>query len=491
MALAASLLTAGGAPLAPAGTKIQVKAPAMAKPKAPAAPKPPKAPAKPKALPTNPLAPLSPQQIRQQATKTVNSSYAGQFQDLDQQTSQAQNLYNTQVSDDAAFNQWLTTNASQMQTQTDAVNQKLADLMTSIRATQGANLSALPGQLAATEQNNGGGLVSAPGQVEQGLQGAVAPTIANANNAVAGQSVQQANSAVGANSLVENAGDVATGRIDQSKASQFTALNTTLNNVAANRTKLLTARTGDISKEIARLQGVEISKRQWLATNAEQEQELGIKTATANSTIAKNSADAAATTETAATGAANAKTNAAKAAETALNNAAKLGQSAPLVQAEINRDNAAAAASQEDAAVKAAKAAGKPVLTEAQTANVYYNITNAKNTVANIIQNGYSSAGNKTLTKLTPQQAYQLVSSGGTYYTRGPSGAPVAHSAKAIGTTPVDSTVILNAAYNLATRGKISTGDLDTLNNSGIYGVESRYGVYAPQPAQSTAGHGA
>ena len=351
--------SSGGAGLPkPGGTPIKFKpvvfgnpgAPKQAAPKAPA-----RGPSRPSA-PPNPLAPLSPQQIQQQAAKTVNSAYSGAFSNLDNQTQQAQNLYHTQQADDAAFNQWLASNAQAMQAQTDNVNQHLTDILTQMRSAQAAALNPIPAQQAASVAS------SNPDISQQQLQNAAAhadqPFINAAEAHANTQGIAQAEAGMHGNALMVGSAQVAQGRIEQTRAAQFDTLNKTLNTIASDRAKLTAARTGDINKEIARLQGVEISKAQYLQNQNVLQQQLGIKQQTAN-----------AATQNANTNTYNAQIKALADQETARHNAAMeainkthyANQNAhdAAVLAETQRHNKAAEGiAQQNANTSAAKAAG-------------------------------------------------------------------------------------------------------------------------------------
>ncbi len=247
--------------------------------------------------PPNPLAPLKPGQIQKQAVGTINKAYGGQFASLNTQTSQAQNLYKTQQADDTAFNRWLTSNAQAMQTKTDTVNQALLGVMTHIQDTQSQALGAQPAQLAGQIAP---GAADSQQTLQSGLGALTKPSTDTANLHAAAAAEGLVRGVAQGDAVARGGGDIATARLNQAHQSEMDNLNKTLTAIAGERTKLLAARTGDIAKEIARLNGIEISKAQYNQNQRMLGQEISIKQQTAN------------------IGAANARTNATNAITRAL-----------------------------------------------------------------------------------------------------------------------------------------------------------------------------
>ena len=66
----------------------------------------PKAAANPNAVPTNPLAVLTPGQVRAQATNTINSAYSPVYTELNMEQSQEQAIIDKQTSDNQYYEQW-------------------------------------------------------------------------------------------------------------------------------------------------------------------------------------------------------------------------------------------------------------------------------------------------------------------------------------------------------------------------------------------------
>jgi hypothetical protein len=443
-------------------------------------------------IPTNPLAPLTPQQIRQQASKTVGAAYGGDFKDLNNQRQQAQNLFKTQSADDAAFAKWLTTQTQSMQAQTDTVNQKLADTMNGILQTQQQALGALPGQLAGQIQGTG----TAPGQLQAAATSASAPAINAANAETAAAAEREAVQVGVGNTSIVNAGQVAQGRISQAKAAEFDTLSKSLQSIASERSKLLVSRTGDIAKEIARLQGVEISKAQYNQSQAALEQKLGISKITAQAGVTR-----------AKTGQYNAITSRQRAEETARHNSAmeKINSTHYTDQAahqravaqETARHNAVteaigqtnAATAQQRAANAAANAGkgtqlvnGRPVkiasaASQRTTRNLVGSVKNALLWDIQHLHRGDPDALNKARLDLE-NGTYQRVH-GAKQKTDPNTGKPVTVPGPAL---PVNvDTGFINAASNLLTQYGalgLSPGDVAFLETQGLSNLGGYYPIH-------------
>lgn len=227
-------------------------------------------------LPNNPLAPLTQGQIQRTATKTVNGAYAGDLGDLNNQTKQAQNLYNTQQTDDHAFSQWLVQQTANLTNSVSGTNQKLSDMVTGLRSAQATQLAgAAPAAAQASEGGSQQG-VGTPGQSEASLGALTAPYEGAANNKLAGEVASAAQGGITNQLAAGQTGDIAQARVSATQNTELGNLTKSLSDIAASRTKLLASKTGDITKEIARLQGVELSKRQFLINEAAAEKAANI-----------------------------------------------------------------------------------------------------------------------------------------------------------------------------------------------------------------------
>lgn len=317
--------------------------------------------------PTNPLASLTPNQIRQTATNTVNQAYGGALSDINSQQQQAKALYDTQQHANDAFASWLATKSEEMTSQVGQVNQKLADTLAGIRSTQASTLAGLPGQAAQAVEGQSG-IVSQPGQIQQAEQNLTGPTLAVGNMAFANREQAQVNQGLTTNNAVAAMGEINQARVGALRQSELSDLNKSLTSIAAERTKALAARTGDIGKEIARLQGVEINKAQWKVNERAALAAAGVKQDVAL-------ADAKSTRIRALASATNADTGALRAKENARHNAAmeKINSSryatqaqhaAAVVQEKARHDGVMEGIAQQNANTRAAggtgAAKGKP-----------------------------------------------------------------------------------------------------------------------------------
>lgn len=260
----------------------------------------PSPPASASATPANPLAPLSPQQIQQQAKNTVASSYKPAYQNLNQQQTQANNIAAKREADNKYYLAWLDSQGAALQAHADAANATLQGLEQQLTGNQAQQFAALPGQLidaagaragnVSNEANaNAFGRYLSP-QLQantQDLHGAAAGALAATGNTTDILGSARANAAA----VVEAGRD-----------KQMSDLNTALTNIANERSKLQSSETGDIAKEIARLQGVEVSKAEYNQNYATAAQKLGITLANTQSEIQARAAG----TQIAATRAANA-----------------------------------------------------------------------------------------------------------------------------------------------------------------------------------------
>lgn len=226
-------------------------------------------------LPNNPLAPLTQGQIQRTATKTVTSAYGGDLNDLNDQTKQAQNLYATQAADDHAFSNWLVQQTANLNNSVSGTNQKLSDMVTGLRQSQATALGAAPGAAAAASESGSQAGVSGQ-QTTDALNRLTAPATTAANGQLAGAIATAAQNGISQQQAAGQSGDIAQARVQATQNTELGNLNKTLTDIASERTKTISNRTGDIAKEIARLQGVELSKRQFLINQGDAEKAAGI-----------------------------------------------------------------------------------------------------------------------------------------------------------------------------------------------------------------------
>lgn len=254
-------------------------------------------------LPNNPLAPLTQNQIQRTATNTVTKAYGGDVTDINDQAQQAQSLYATQQADDHAFSNWLVQQTANLNNSVSGTNQKLSDMVTGLRQSQATSLAALPGQAAAA---------SGPGvsgtQPADALNRLTAPATTAANNGLAGEIATAAQQGVTNQLAAGQTGDIAQARVQATQNTELGNLNKALTTIAGERTKLVASRTGDIAKEIGRLQGVELSKRQFLINQADTEKAAGISQANTLNEIANRNLSTGIAQQNADTAAKNANT---------------------------------------------------------------------------------------------------------------------------------------------------------------------------------------
>lgn len=172
------------------------------------------------------LAPQSQQQLLQQATATIGSSYTAANMNLDQQQKQLLALNDKRMTDNQYYLNWLDSHAAGLQSQTAAANAMLGG----VAATQNTGTPIAPGST-----------LSAP----TGTNGSLAATDASLGN--------QAMTSARANDFAY---------MGQIRAKQMTDLQTALTGINNSRDTLVASEHGDIAKEVSRLQGVEIAKAQ-------------------------------------------------------------------------------------------------------------------------------------------------------------------------------------------------------------------------------------
>lgn len=270
-------------------------------------------PNRPTPLPKDPMAQLTPQQVRRTASNTISAAYNPQYTDLNSQAGNAKAVYAKQQSDDKYFQNWLAQQGQQLQAHADASNKTLSDFIAGVRTQQQQSFGGQAGSLIGAADARAGNVTNNAQQ---------APFEGQLANAQTNQEGSFGNAAAQAMNVGNLAGNSVTatiagneGRVEAARGVQAANLTTTLKGIAQQRTKLNAARTGDIAKEIARLQGVEIQKSQYKTSEAALEEKLKIQGATAanlattrSQNAASNAVRAAAATTSANAAATNAGT---------------------------------------------------------------------------------------------------------------------------------------------------------------------------------------
>lgn len=258
----------------------------------------------------DPLHQYSQGDIRRLAKANISKAYSPQFTDLSQQEQGAKNLYAKQQADNQYYQNWLGQQATALQTHADAANAILAGTSSGIRDQLAQAFNGQQQQLVNNANARSGNVVNNAQQTDFSttLPGAQANDTAKAavpalKQAEMGNIASHALDATIANN--NNA-------LQAHATGELGALNSTLKSIANTRAKLNQAQTGDIAKEIARLNGVEIQKAQFQQTQAA----LGIKLQQQGLNIASQIGARAATSAAATK---NATTNALRAQQDQMN----------------------------------------------------------------------------------------------------------------------------------------------------------------------------
>lgn len=220
------------------------------------------------------LADLTPAQVVKQARSTINASYKASFGDLNSEGKQLAAINAKRAQDNEVYQNWA---AGQEQSILAAGTASDANFSAALASANTALAGAAPSSAALVAQANA-------------TQGNVSNN-AMSNQIGAGGTVDQntgkvnAQNAIGSTldlSNVKDSGDLlrsdalnANARIGDNEAGQAATAQTQLTNLATQRSQLQLSKAGDIAKEIARLQGVEIQKSQAAQQYALAQQTLG------------------------------------------------------------------------------------------------------------------------------------------------------------------------------------------------------------------------
>lgn len=416
----------------------------------------------------SPLAPLSPQQIANQARSTVSSSYKPAYQSLNQQQTQANNIAAKREADNHYYLAWLDTQGQALQAHADAANKTLGDLEQQLTGNQAQQFAALPGQLVTSAGERAGNVSNEANANAFGryLSPQLQANTQDLHGAAAG-----ALAATGNTTDLLGAARANTGAfVMAGQNKQMGDLNTALTNIANERSKLRSSQTGDVAKEIARLQGVEIAKAEYNQNYATAAQKLGITLATAKSEIGARAASAKAAAD------ASNPNLPGSAAWSRVAAAAARDATYKLNVAKYNTATARDIYEKQHHLGVYKNASNRPLGQSSQN-TIYNHVSAVEGTLRQLLSNGAD-----------PQTAYHTLLGGKTVNV--PTGRT--HNVKQTDGTyksePIYRTVtykspdvqILNAAYNLVTGNGLTKGDVAALEKMGLVNPGSRLQIADP-----------
>lgn len=225
---------------------------------------------RPPAQPYNPLAPLNPNQIRQQAMSQVNAAYAPAFNALNSQAARAQAIYDKQQSDNHFYLNWLNTQSQALQAHNDAANQQLMGLEQSIVGSE-----TTPGSNGSADQNYIRSMALSGNNLTNTEAGTTLQGISNSNDALGATRLNEA-------SFVQAGG-----------AKEQAALSDTMDKINTAIGTLLSKRATDIGNAILTGQKTEIAKAEYNQNTAIAQTKLGLDAANVNSEITNRAANTA------------------------------------------------------------------------------------------------------------------------------------------------------------------------------------------------------
>lgn len=403
----------------------------------------------------DPLVPLTPQQITQQATKTVAAAYKPVYSTLNQQGDQIQNIYNKQQQDNQYFQQWLSSKTSALQAQQSQVDQTTNAL----------------------EQQITGNMINNQATVNQPAGGALAQNLAATNSA----NEQIVGGAANAGLEMERTAEARLGAgaenaqnfLQAGAQKETTNMQDAMTKLQTTRSAELDKQAADTQKEIARLQGVNINLAENNRNYLTAAQKLNVDIANVNSEMASRAAGTRIAQQNANTAATRANN---QAKQDSFDNWVKTQQlSLDQQKFILSQFNSQSQAALRQAQIYKDQHGGALTLSEQNT--IYGAIDKTRGEVQSLINQG-----------LTPQQAYHALQNG--YYLGSePFSQTTTKNGKTTNTTGrksvkitvprMDNTAYLNAAYNLATQGSLSPGDADYLQK--LFGTaQTRYQVHTP-----------
>lgn len=427
----------------------------------------------------NALTPLTMQQIRRQAQKTVNAGYKSSYTQLGQQDTQAQNLYAKQQADNQYFQQWLDSKTAALQQQqnqvdgsTNALEQQLTGNTQAAFANQQQDLTQ---QANAREGNISNNAESTP------LTTGIAQNQTNQNlfdQAAGTQNLQEeraTNAFTNATALNDTA-YVQTGR-----QTQLQNLNAALTGDANTRTTLSQKKAGDLQTAITNLQAQNATIAQNNRAFAAAQQAAGLSAANTLSEI-KDRQDTAHNRDLTTQNTITHDQNLDKLSLARLRESLSHQQQEAMAQNRTYQLDLAKFGAQQ-ATARYEKAHGLGVynphsgtsssrgsLTLSEQNTIYQKISGMVGAYHQLISAGH-----------TPQQAYQLMKNG---YTIGAHQVIPAHGKPyTVGgdhIPPIGDVRLLNAAYSVGRVGSLDPGDVAALKGMGLAHPGKRYGVHKP-----------
>jgi hypothetical protein len=237
---------------------------------------------------TNWLQPQTNKQIQQQATTTIKTAYAPVFQQLDQQAKQAQGLSDKRTADNKYYQSWLDTQMSALQSHADAAQGQLTTMMQGFQAQQSQLYSGQAGQLVGAADARAGNVSN---DANSNAFGEQLHQNQQYNEGILNSAGQQATAGMmTANDQLSGARANDFAEVQDSQRKNLADLNTALTKIGDARTVDQTKETGDIAKEVSRLQGVSINVAENNRNYAAAAQKLGISAANISSEIQNRNA---------------------------------------------------------------------------------------------------------------------------------------------------------------------------------------------------------
>lgn len=395
--------------------------------------------------------PLSPKQVVQQANALVTQAYQPATSELNLEESQQNGILAKQVADNQYYQNWLDAKSAALQAneaQVNSATNALESQLTSDQAggfgAQSANLTAAANDRAGNVSNNAASF--APGGSALGAElGSTRQGLENELGAAAKQSLAVENTSSNAlGAAIANTGAV----VASGQAKEQGAFNTQMMKIAQSRAALGAKEGADLTSEIAKLQGVQISLAENDRNYATATAKLGITAANTSSEIAN------------------------RAANTKLA-AGRLSVERGRLHETITEDQIRNDQTGEKIALQAANTSSEIALRNAQIwKDTHPQAKGISQTAVNTITNSIRKAAGEMngligQQGLTPQQAYAAMLQGG--YQAGK---------KWIHVTAITNQSLLNAAFHVRSGGSgLTPGDLKYLTQLGLTGINSYFPV--------------
>lgn len=417
------------------------------------------------------LNPLTPAQVTQQARNELGNVYKPALNDINAQSKQEQAIFAKQESDNQYYQSWLNSKSTALQANQQAVDQQTQALEQQLTGNQTTELGAQTSALTAAATARAGN-VSNEAQAfapNSGLGGYLATTQQTAQqdeNARATASLQDEQ-----NAQAQTNSDLllGPGTMTANAAKESAAFQSAMTKIASTKASELTNEASSISKEIARLEGVQIAVSENNRNFDTAAEKLGVQVANTNSEIASRAATA--TLNNKKFGLAVTKENNTIAQNAIRDHLTQEGlnlrdkslqlQSQRLVESVLNTNSEIALRNAETAAKK-----NGGVLTPHEQNTYFDAIDKASGEINSLMQNN----------GLTPPEAYQAMLRG--YITVPGSNG----NTKKVGVPRMANQSVLNAAYNLRSGGSgLTAGDIAYLGKIGLSpaALHSRYGSRA------------